>query len=75
MAHTLTYLRINAAVTVDAARLAPGLPGSALAVRGSHPLDDVSEFQGGIDTLLFQLTSIAWSHPTADKQGPSSILL
>ncbi len=33
-------LRINISVTRNAARLTYGLPGSALAVRGSHPLDD-----------------------------------
>ena len=68
MARTLAYLRINAAVTGDAARLTTGLPGSALAGRVSHPLDDDSEFQGGIVNLLSQLTSIAWSHPKADVQ-------
>jgi len=40
----LACLRINVAVAVDAARLATGLPGSALAGRVSHPLDDFSEF-------------------------------
>jgi hypothetical protein len=34
------YLRINTPVTRYAARLTYGLPGSALAVRGSRPLDD-----------------------------------
>jgi len=34
------HLRINTSVTRNAARLTYGLPGSALAVRGSHPLDD-----------------------------------
>ena len=34
------YLRINKSVTLNAARLTYGLPGSALAMRGSHPLDD-----------------------------------
>jgi hypothetical protein len=43
-AHMLACLRINVAVAVDAARLATGLPGSALAGRVSHPLDDFSEF-------------------------------
>jgi len=33
-------LRINMSVTRNAARLTYGLPGSALAVRDSHPLDD-----------------------------------
>ncbi|MBT8373422.1 MAG: hypothetical protein KJN80_00750, partial [Deltaproteobacteria bacterium] len=33
-------LRINTSVTRDTARLTYGLPGSALAVRDSHPLDD-----------------------------------
>jgi hypothetical protein len=42
------YLRINASITDDAARLATGLLGSALTGRDSHPLDDSSEFQGGI---------------------------
>ena len=54
MAHTFAYLRINATVTDDAARLATGLPGSALTGRDLHPLDDNSEFQGGIDYLLSQ---------------------
>lgn len=66
-AHTLAYLRVNAVVTDDAARLATGLPGSALAGRDLHPLDDYSGFQGGIDYLLSQLTSIAWSLPKEDK--------
>ena len=66
MAHTFAYLRINAAVTDDAARLATGLPGSALAGRDLHPLDDSSEFQGGIVTFLSHQTGIAWSNP---KQG------
>ena len=39
-AHTPVYLRINTPVTRNAARLTSGLPGSALTVRGSHPLDD-----------------------------------
>jgi hypothetical protein len=43
-AHMLTCLRINAAVTDNAARLATDLPGSALVGRVSHPLDDFSEF-------------------------------
>jgi hypothetical protein len=34
------HLRINISVTRYAARLTYGLPGLALAVRGSHPLDD-----------------------------------
>ncbi len=34
------HLRINTSVTRNAARLTYGLPGLALAVRGSHPLDD-----------------------------------
>ena len=34
------YLRINIPVARYTARLTYGLPGSALAVRGSHPLDD-----------------------------------
>jgi len=34
------YLRINKSVTRNAARLTYSLPGSALAMRGSHPLDD-----------------------------------
>jgi hypothetical protein len=37
---TLAYLRINGDVATTAARLATGLPGSALAGRGSHPQDD-----------------------------------
>lgn len=53
MAHTFAYLRINTTVTDDTARLATGLPGSALAGRDLHPLDDYSEFQGGIVNLLF----------------------
>jgi hypothetical protein len=44
-AHMLARLRINAAVTDDAARLATDLPGSALVGRVSHPLDDFSEFR------------------------------
>jgi hypothetical protein len=43
-AHTLACLRINEPVTRNAARLASGLPGSALAGWGSHPLDDSSDF-------------------------------
>jgi len=39
-AHTPVYLRINTPITRNAARLTSGLPGSALTVRGSHPLDD-----------------------------------
>jgi hypothetical protein len=39
-ARTPVYLRINTTVTRNAARLTYGLPGSALTVRGSHPLDD-----------------------------------
>jgi hypothetical protein len=39
------YLRINMSVTRNAARLTYGLPGSALAVRDSHPLDDYPNFQ------------------------------
>jgi len=54
MAHTFACLRINICVTADAARLATGLPGSALTGRDSHPLDDCSKFQGGIVDLLFQ---------------------
>ena len=54
MAHTLARLRINIPVAEDAARLATGLPGSALTGRDSHPLDDFSTFQGGIVHLLFQ---------------------
>lgn len=69
MAHTFAYLRINDVVTDDAARLATGLPGSALTGRDSHPLDDYSEFQGAIASLLSQRTSIAWSHPKAGIQG------
>jgi hypothetical protein len=65
MAHTFACLRINAIVTEDAARLTTGLPGSALTGRDSHPLDDCSEFQGGIVNLLFHRTGIAWSHPKA----------
>ena len=68
MAHTFAYLRINAAVTDNTARLATGLPGSALAGRDLHPLDDSSEFQGGIITFLSHQTSIAWSLPEADKR-------
>ena len=43
MAHTLAYLRINTVVTDDTARLATGLPGSALTGRDLHPLDDYSK--------------------------------
>ena len=43
MAHTFAYLRINAVVTDDTARLATSLPGAALAGRDSHPLDDYSK--------------------------------
>ena len=43
MAHTLACLRINVVVTSDAARLTTSLPGSALAGRDSHPLDDYSK--------------------------------
>ena len=66
-AHMFACLRINATVTDDAARLTTGLPGSALTGRGLHPLDDNSEFQGGIVNLLSHLTSISWSHPRADS--------
>ena len=72
MAHTFAYLRINTAVTDNAARLTTGLPGSALAGRVLHPLDNSSEFQGGIVTFLSHQTSIVWSHPAADKRQTSS---
>lgn len=38
-------LRINTPVTRNAARLTSDLPGSALTVRGSHPLDNLPNFQ------------------------------
>ena len=43
-AHTPACLRINEPITRNAARLASGPPGSALAGWGSHPLDDSSDF-------------------------------
>ena len=72
MAHTFAYLRINASVTEDAARLATSLPGSALTGRDSHPPDDDSRFQGDIVNLLSLSTSIAWSHPKSGESGPQN---
>ena len=46
-AHMFACLRFNHPVARMTARLASGLPGSALAGRGSHPLDDYSEFRIG----------------------------
>ena len=46
------YLRINRPVAGKAARLVTGLPGSALAGRDSHPLDDYSDFQKASPSLL-----------------------
>ena len=66
-AHMFAYLRINESITGDAARLATGLPGSALAGRVSHPMDDTSDFKAASSASFPNLTSIAWSHPTADK--------
>ncbi len=51
-AHTFTYLRIAAAVTRVVARLATGLPGSALTGRDSHPQDDSSKFQAITTSFL-----------------------
>ena len=44
-AHTLAHLRISGSVAGFAARLATGLPGSALTGRESHPLDDKQDFR------------------------------
>ncbi len=49
-AHMLAYLRINESISGNAARLATGLPGSALAGRVSHPLDDTSDFKAASTT-------------------------
>jgi len=50
-AHMLACLRINQSITGLAARLATGLPGSALAGRDSPPLDDKHDFRSS--TLSF----------------------
>jgi hypothetical protein len=52
LARMFTYLRINRRVIATAARLVTGLPGSALAGRDSHPLDDSSDFQKVSPSLL-----------------------
>lgn len=43
-AHLLAYLRIAGLISEVVARLATDLPGSALAGRDSHPLDDILAF-------------------------------
>ena len=54
------------------ARLATGLPGSALAGRDSHPLDDIQDFRSSATPSL--LTSLTWSHPcrSCSARGRSS---
>lgn len=44
-AHLLARLRFAVSVAEHVARLASGVPGSALAGRDSHPLDDQRDFQ------------------------------
>ena len=52
-AHLLACLRINRVIAGPTARLATGLPGSALAGRVSHPLDDRPNFmESSHDSLL-----------------------
>ena len=51
-AHVLACLRIDEDLTIPAARLATGLPGSALTGRGSHPLDDLQDFSDSATCLL-----------------------
>ena len=51
------------------ARLATGLPGSALTGRDSHPLDDKQDFRTPLVPSL--LTSLTWSHHgTAPSRRP-----
>jgi hypothetical protein len=66
-------LRINRVIAGSTARLTTGLPGSALAGRDSHPLDDKPNFMKS--SLHSFRTSRAWSHPpmvapTPDNRGP-----
>jgi len=70
-AHMLVCLRINAVVADSAARLTTGLPGSALAGRVSHPLDDFSEFRRLPHIVSFR-TSRAWSLPRSFQRGVQS---
>jgi hypothetical protein len=51
-AQWLVCLRIHRAVAYPMARLATGLPGSALAGRDLHPLDDKPNLRKSQDFLL-----------------------
>ena len=51
-AHVLACLRIADGIAAAVARLATGWAGSPFAGRGSHPLDDDSEFREAIACLL-----------------------
>ena len=64
---TLAYLRINGDVATTAARLATGLPGSALAGRGSHPQDDtrISRSHRILPSLRFRPCLVASHRNTA----------
>ena len=52
LARMFTHLRINRPVAGTTARLVTGPPGSALAGRDSHPLDDSSDFHRDSPSLL-----------------------
>jgi hypothetical protein len=61
-------LRINRVITGVTARLTTDLPGSALAGRDSHPLDDIPNFVDHRMIHSFR-TSIAWSQPPNGFSG------
>ena len=71
-AHSFACLRIAASVTGHVARLATGLPGSALAGRDSHPLDTKQNFRSLPQLRPSLLTSLAWSHTGCRLRLPAT---
>ena len=74
-AHTLAHLRFAQPVTALSARLATDLPGSALAGRVSHPLDDSSLFPKVIASFLSKRPASLGRTRHRHFRGPKSTAL
>jgi len=67
----LAHLRIGGYLTIPTARLATGLPGSALTGRDSHPLDDKQDFKrSAIFILPDQPCLVALHHFGGENVDP-----
>jgi hypothetical protein len=72
----LAYLRIDGNLTILAARLTTGPPGSALTGRDSHPLDDKQDFRTSAMCILpDQLCLVALHHSLRENGRAESFAL